>query len=96
MCVDAPEDRATLSLTLVLPAVNADLKMDALFRSATCGRPKRLPSRGNRIRLFYIFLVLLRSYRIIREKKYGVEFQYLITSFTDDEARRIFATQLTC
>jgi aminopeptidase N len=91
VCVDAPEDRATLSLSLVLPSKLTPLSNGRLIS-------KRLVADQKTASVWkqdspvptYILGFAAGPYRTITEKKYGVEFQYLVTSFTDDETRRIF------
>jgi len=91
VCVDAPEDRATLSLTLVVPANLTPISNGRLVSQRPVADQKTASTwKQDSAIPTYIFGFAAGPYRIIREKKYGVEFQYFVTSFTDDEARRVF------
>jgi aminopeptidase N len=91
VCVDAPEDRSTLSLTLILPAKLTPISTGRLVSQRPVANQKTASTwKQDSAISTYVFGFAGGPYRIIRDKKYGVEFQYLVTSFTDDEARRIF------
>jgi len=91
VCVDAPNDKATLTLTLILPAKLTPISNGSLVSIQEFGGSKTASTweQKNPIST-YIFGFAAGPYRVIKEKKFGVEFQYLVTSFTDDETRRIF------
>ena len=91
VCVDAPEDRATLSLTLILPP-NLTPQSNGRLVSKRQSQNNKIASTWEQKNPIptYIFGFAVGPFRVVTEKKYGVEFQYLVTSFTDDEARKIF------
>ena len=92
VCVDAPEDRATLSLTLVVPTKLTTISNGRLVSQRPAADQKTASTwKQDSAIPTYIFGFAAGPYRVIREKKYGVEFQYLVTSFTDDEARLCFS-----
>ena len=91
VCVDAPDDKATLALTLVIPTELTPLANGRLVSQRQIGNQKTawrwiqdspIPT--------YIFGFAAGPFRVLKEKKNGIEFQYLVTSFTDEETRRIF------
>jgi aminopeptidase N len=91
VCVDAPDDKAALSLTLILPSTLIPLSNGRLV--------SKRPIAGNKAASVwqqdvpiptYIFGFTAGPYRVLTEKKHGVEFQYLVTGFSDEETRRIF------
>lgn len=91
VCDDAPDDKATLSFNLILPAgltavangqlvsqkVLSDQKVSYVWLQKT-----PVPS--------YIFGFAVGPFRILTDKRGAVEFRYLATGFSDDEVRRIF------
>lgn len=91
VCIDAPDDKATLSLTLVLPTGLTPVSNGRLVAKHSVGE-NRTATRWDQASPIptYIFGFAAGPYRVVAEKKRGVEFQYLVTGFTDDEARRIF------
>lgn len=91
VCIDAPDDKATLKLTLILPAKLTPISNGSLVSKREVGDNKIASTweQKNPIST-YIFGFAAGPYCVISEKKFGVEFQYLVTSFTDDETRRIF------
>jgi len=91
VCVDAPDDRATLSLTLILPP-NLTPQSNGQLVSKRQSQNNKIASAWEQKNPIptYIFGFAAGPFRIVTEKKFGVEFQYLVTSFTDDETRRIF------
>jgi aminopeptidase N len=91
VCVDAPDDRATLSLTLILPS-NLTTQSNGQLVSKRQTQNNKIASTWEQKNSIptYIFGFAAGPFRVVTEKKFGVEFQYLVTSFTDDEARKIF------
>jgi len=91
VCVDAPDDKATLSLTLVVPNNLTPVSNGRLVSKRAIGQGTTASVWEQRSPIpTYIFGFAIGPYRLVSEKKHGVDFQYLVTSFTDDEARRIF------
>jgi aminopeptidase N len=90
VCVDAPDDRATLKLTLLTPTQLTPLSNGRLTSKrkvadktvSTWEQSSPIPT--------YIFGFAVGPYREISEEKDDVEFRYLVTSFSSDQARRIF------
>jgi len=92
VCVDAPDDRATLSLTLILPP-NLTPQANGRLVSKRQSQNNKIASTWEQKNPIptYIFGFAAGPFRVVTEKKFGVEFQYLVTtSFTDDETHRIF------
>ena len=91
ICVDGPDDKATLSLTLILPSNLTPLSNGRLVSTRKLANQKAASvwKQDSPIPT-YIFGFAAGPYRIVKEKKQDVEFQYLVTSFSDDETRRIF------
>lgn len=91
ICVDAPEDKATLSLTLILPSNLTPLANGRLISTRKLANQKTASVwRQDSPIPTYIFGFAAGPYRVVKEKKHGVDFQYLVTSFSDDDIRRIF------
>lgn len=90
VCVDAPEDRATLNLTLILPAKLTPLANGRLVSKRSVG--DKIASNWEQRSSIptYVFGFAAGPYRVVTEKRRGVEFHYLITGFSDDETRQIF------
>ena len=90
VCVDAPEDRATLKLTLIVPAKLTALSNGELISTKKFGDKQKTVWEQKSSIPTYIFGFTIGPFRTVREKQRGVELQYLVTSFTDQEARKIF------
>lgn len=90
VCVDAPDDRATLKLTLLSPTKLTPLSNGQLVSKRQIGDTTASTWEQRSPIPTYIFGFAVGPYREIAEKKGGVEFRYLVSSFSDDEARRIF------
>ena len=90
VCNDAPDDRATLRFALILPSTVTPLANGRLIaRRQVAGKSESVWEQKSPIPT-YIFGFAAGPYRVVAEQKNGVELQYLVTSFTDDETRRIF------
>jgi aminopeptidase N len=91
VCVDAPDDRATLRLNLILPA-----NLSAVANGRLTGR--RTTTSGKIMSEWrqetpvptYIFGFAVGRFRTVTEKHGRVELRYLATAFSDAELRRIF------
>lgn len=90
VCIDAPEDRATLKLTLIVPAKLTALSNGELISTKKFGDKQKTVWDQKSAIPTYVFGFSIGPFRTIREKQRGVELQYLVTSFTDQETRRIF------
>ena len=91
VCVDAPDDKATLDFTLIVPSSLTPIANGRLVSKRSVDGSKTATTWEQKFAIpTYIFGFAIGPYRTITEKKNAVEFQYLVTSFTDDEARRIF------
>jgi aminopeptidase N len=91
VCVDAPDDRATLNLQLILPSRLTGVSSGRLI--------KQRPLPNNRVSYewrqdspipTYVFGFSAGPFRAITERRGRVELRYLFTQFSDDEVRRIF------
>ena len=91
VCIDAPEDRSTLNLTLVLPSNLTVISNGRLVSTRAAANQKTASTWKQDAPIpTYIFGFAAGPYRVVKEKKNGVEFQYLVTNFSDEETRRIF------
>jgi aminopeptidase N len=91
VCVDAPDDKATLSLTLVLPAGSTPVANGYLVSRSELPQ-KKVAYRWEQKNPIpsYIFGFAAGPFRTIAEKKGRVEFHYLSAQFSEDELHRIF------
>jgi len=90
VCVDAPEDKATLKLTLIVPAKLTAISNGDLISTKDLGEKQITVWEQKSAIPTYIFGFTIGPFRTIREKQRGVELHYLVTSFTDQETRKIF------
>jgi aminopeptidase N len=91
VCVEAPDDKATLTFKLITPANLTPVANGHLLSRHAVANDKVESAWEQRVEIpTYIFGFAVGPYRKISEKKNGVELQYFVTSFSDDEARRIF------
>jgi aminopeptidase N len=91
VCVDAPDDKATLSFKLITPSKLTPIANGRLLWKRPVGSDKVESAWEQRAAIpTYIFGFAIGPYRKLTEKKNRVEFQYFVTSFSDAEARRIF------
>ena len=91
VCVDAPEDRSSVSITLVLPTNLTTIANGRLLSQRATGDQKTASTWKQDAPVpTYTFGFAAGPYRVVKEKKNGVEFQYLVTSFSEEETRRIF------
>ncbi len=89
--VDAPDDKASVTTTLVIPdnltgistgEFTASRQLPDKKKSLTFVQKSSIPT--------YIFGFAIGPFRVVKERKNSVDFQYFVTSFTDEETRRIF------
>ncbi|HEY6806171.1 MAG TPA: M1 family metallopeptidase [Pyrinomonadaceae bacterium] len=91
VCVDAPEDKASLTLKLITPAKLTAIGNGRLASQHAIGNDKNESVWEQRAPIpTYVFGFAIGPYRRLIEKKNGIEFQYLVTDFSEDETRRIF------
>lgn len=91
VCVDAPDDRATLHLNLILPS-----KLTGVANGRMVGE-RQLPNdrisydwRQDSPIPTYIFGFSVGRFRTVIQRHGRVELRYLSEQYTDDELRRIF------
>ncbi len=90
VCVDAPDDRATVRLTLVHPSNLTPLSNGRLVSK------RQVADKTTSVweQLFpiptYVFGFAIGPYRELSDRKGDVALHYLVTSFTDDQVRQIF------
>jgi aminopeptidase N len=90
VCIDAPEDKATLKLTLTVPEKLTVMANGKLVSTTRVGS-KQTSIWEQKVPIpTYIFGFTIGPFRTLREIRKGVELQYLVTSFSDQEARKIF------
>ena len=90
VCVDAPDDRATLKLTLLTPTNLIPLSNGRLVSKRQVGNKTSSVWEQLSPIPTYVFGFAVGPYRELTDKKGEVELRYLVTSFTDDQARQIF------
>jgi aminopeptidase N len=90
ICIDEPDDRATLSLTLILPSKLTPVANGRLVSTKQAGDKTASVWEQRSPIPTYIFGFSAGPFRRVTEKQGGVELQYLVTSFSDQETRRIF------
>ena len=90
VCVDAPEDKATLKLTLLVPEKLIAIANGKLVSTSTVGNKQKSVWEQKSPIPTYIFGFSVGPFRTLRETRSGVELQYVVTSFSDQEARKIF------
>lgn len=91
VCVDAPDDRATLNLTLILPSKLTGVANGRLVaqRPMTNNRASYEWRQDSPIPT-YIFGFSVGKFRTVTQRHGRVELRYLSEQYTDDELRRIF------
>jgi aminopeptidase N len=91
VCVDAPDDRATLRLNLVLPATLNAVANGRLEGRHTSTNNKVLYEWRQEMPIpTYTFGFAAGRFRTLMEKRGHVQLRYLATQFSDEELRRIF------
>ena len=91
VCIDSPDDRSTLTLTLILPSKLTPLSNGRLVAKRELADGKSASTWEQKQAIpTYIIGFAGGPYRMLTEKRHGVEFQYFAAVFTDDEVRRIF------
>lgn len=91
VCVDAPSDRATLRLTLILPAGLMPVANGRLVEQHSLPDQKMAYEWRQETPVpTYIFGFAAGGFHAISEKYRGVELRYLATQYSADDLRRIF------
>ena len=91
VCVDAPDDRATLRLSLILPKSLAAVANGRLAKQRKTSGDKIISEwRQDTAVPTYIFGFVAGRFRTLTEKRGRVELRYLATQYSDAELRRIF------
>jgi aminopeptidase N len=91
VCIDAPEDRATFRLRLILPANLTAVANGRLINQRNLPNQKTAYEwRQDSPIPTYIFGFAAGRFRTLSEKTGKVELRYLAAQFSDEEVRRIF------
>lgn len=91
VCVDAPEDRATLRMTLVLPANlgNVANGREVARRTLPDGRVEHEWRQDSPVST-YTFGFAAGRFREVTERRGRVRLRYMAEKLTDEELRRVF------
>jgi len=91
VCVDAPDDRATVRLTLILPAALGNVANGQLVRTRKLpdGRMASEWLQQNPVPT-YTFGFAVGPFHSLSERRGNLELRYLSTQFSDEQLRRIF------
>jgi aminopeptidase N len=91
VCVDAPDDRATLRLNLIVPA-NLQVVANGRFvaRHKSDGGKFAYEWRQEKPVPTYTFGFAVGEFRELTERRGRLRLRYLAAQFSDDELRRIF------
>jgi aminopeptidase N len=91
VCVDAPDDKATLSLKLILPAGLSNVANGHLVSTRKLPNEKMLYEwQQKRPIPTYIFGFAAGRFHTLTERRGSLELRYLSTQFSDEQLRRIF------
>ena len=91
VCVDAPDDKATLKFTLITPAALTSVANGNLISTRSVANQKVATTWEQRAPIpTYIFGFAIGPFHTYTDKKSGVELRYLVTSFSEIDARKIF------
>jgi aminopeptidase N len=91
VCVDAPNDRATLRLNLILPAGLTPVANGRLIAQHSLPNHKTVYEWQQETPVpTYIFGFAAGGFHTVSEMYGGVELRYLAAQYSDDELRRIF------
>jgi aminopeptidase N len=91
VCVDDPSDKATLTFKLILPANLTPVANGKLISQHALPNNRRVSEWKQDTAIpTYIFGFAAGPFRVVKEKRRNVEFQYLATNYTEDQVRRIF------
>ncbi|HKV35019.1 MAG TPA: M1 family metallopeptidase [Pyrinomonadaceae bacterium] len=91
VCNDDPADKATLTMKLILPATLTAVANGELVSQREQPDNKRISEWRQKNPIpTYIFGFAVGPFRTVKQRHRNVELQYLITNYSDTEARRIF------
>ena len=91
VCIDDPSDKATLTMKIILPATLSAVANGELVSQRSLPDNKRsFEWRQKNPIPTYIFGFAVGPFRTVKQKHRDVELQYLVTNYSDTEARRIF------
>jgi aminopeptidase N len=91
VCVDDPADKSTLTFKLILPERLTPVANGRLVSQRELPNNKRLFEwRQSSPVPTYIFGFAVGPFHVVREKRGNIELQYLATTYTAIEVRRIF------
>ena len=90
ICIDAPEDKATLRFTLIIPPKLTAIANGELVSTRKAGDKLITVWEQKSAIPTYVFGFSIGPFRTLREKKKDVDLQYFVTSFSDEEAHKIF------
>lgn len=91
VCNDDPADRATVTTKLILPATLTAVANGEFVSQRDLPDNKRISEWRQKNPIpTYIFGFAVGPFRVLKQKHRNVELQYLITNYSDTEARRIF------
>ena len=91
VCIDDPSDKATLTMKLILPAALTAVANGELVSQSELPDNKRIFEWRQKNPIpTYIFGFAVGPFRVVKQKHRNVGLQYLITNYSDTEARRIF------
>ena len=91
VCVDDPADKATLTFKLILPANLTPIANGDFISQHELPNNKRVSEwRQTTAIPTYIFGFAAGPFHVVKEKRRNVELQYLATTYTAIEVRRIF------
>jgi aminopeptidase N len=91
VCVDAPDDRATLRLNLILPAKLSNVANGRLISQRVLPNEKVVYEWQQKTPVpTYTFGFVAGRFRTVTEQHGPVQLRYLATQFSDEQLRRIF------
>jgi len=91
VCVDAPDEKATLTMRLIFPSNLTQLGNGRFVSRRALDRERTQTEwRQDTPIPSYIFGFVGGPFRVMSEKSKGVELRYLATGFTEEQVRKIF------
>lgn len=91
VCNDDPADKATLTMKLILPAALTAVANGEFVSQRELPDNKRIFEWRQKNPIpTYIFGFAVGPFRTIKQRHKNIELQYLVTNYSDTEARRIF------
>jgi aminopeptidase N len=91
ICLDSPDQRATLNLKLVLPSGLTAIANDQMVAQAALANGKVLSEwRQDASVPTYLFGFVVGKFRTVTERHGHVELRYVSEQYTDDELRKVF------